>query len=130
MNNSISKMPVLLVFYSIIIITGCSDDDSLKFPRDGFWSGKTNQNENIHFNVLNSSTRIEDFKITISCSVSWGTMNVTITYPPGFPINDNEFTWDDYDISIKGFFENATHCYGVFSYADDKGIKCCIFRFL
>lgn len=90
--------------------------------KDGAWEGKTSQNRDISFTVINQGTEIDSgMTVTLFCSEYWGTVTITLTRTVPFSITDNEFTWSGSEFTVDGTFETSTHCTGDFSVSGNTG---------
>jgi hypothetical protein len=111
----------------IVVVSGCSKDPASPEPvntkpKDGYWSGSTNQNKDVTFSVCEKGTEVDSgFVIHMYISESWGYGHAKYTRIVPTNIENEEFSFDGGGISVQGEFDKRTACSGNFALAGTTG---------
>ena len=118
---------VFVILPIIILVSSCSKDPTSpepvnNKPRDGYWTGQTNQNKDVLFNVCEKGTEVDSgFVINMYISESWGYGYAKYTRTVSTDIEKEEFSFDGNGITVQGEFHNRTDCEGKFALAGTTG---------
>jgi len=130
MKPNLAKILLLVTLAYSIFMTGCEDEPMglgeavLKtlLPTDGRWSGRTSQEKNVSFDVINQGTEIDSgFVITLAIDEWWGYGTVILERLKPLPIEDRKFTMSASSFCINGNFRDPKSCSGDFDLSGNTG---------